>query len=79
MDQFLRRKVFRMWVILCFVDISGLLAGSVFRPSPVFLIKVDCILDAFGHVKTKDAAISDLSMYKERESTFSRRHTVASA
>lgn len=36
LDQFLRWKVFRMWVMLCFVDISGLLAGSVFRPSPVF-------------------------------------------
>lgn len=68
-----------MGVILCFLDIHGLLAGSVFRVSPIFLIKVNCVLDAFGHRKTKDVAISDLSVCKEGESTFSCYHTVASA
>ena len=62
-------------MILSFLDNGGLLAGSVFRLCPIFLIKFNWILDAFGHLKTKDAAVSDLGMYKEGESTFSRYHT----
>lgn len=75
LDQFLRWKVFRMWVVLSFLDISSLLAGSVFTVCPIFLIKVNCVLDAFAHMKTKDAAISDLSTCKEGESTFRCYHT----
>lgn len=65
-----------MWKLLCFLDIGALLPGAIFRVSPVFL---NSVLDAFGHTRPKDAAISDLRLCKEGESTFRCYQTVASA
>lgn len=66
-------------IVLSFLDSGGLLAGSAFRVSPAFLTKVNCVLNAFGHVKTKDMSISALGVYKEGESTFRYYQTMASA
>lgn len=49
---------------------------EVRRVPPVFL---NAVLDAFGHTRPKDAAISDLRMCKEGESTFRCYQPVASA
>lgn len=49
---------------------------EVRQVSPGFL---NAVLDAFGHTRPKDAAISDLRMCKEGESTFRCSQPVASA
>lgn len=59
-----------MCIALSFLDSGGFLAGSAFGLSPTFLIKVNCVLHAFGHTKTKDKTIFALGVYKQEESTF---------
>lgn len=61
------------------LDSGGFLAGSAFRLSPVFPLKVNFVLNVFGHVKTKDGAISALSVCRQEESTFRYHQTMVSA
>lgn len=68
-----------MCIVLSFLDSGGFLAGSALGISPIFPLKFNFVLNAFGHMKTKDRPISALSVYKQEESTFRCYQTMASA